>query len=155
MEPKTPAEWLRANLELSFSLPPAAVEYLMGLWNAMQVFDDMADGDPILRCDLNSALWDLLVALPTNPFYLQHAHQLIPALSVAILKWHGANHAESDGAADARSFLWRAGYYDIVLLVVSLVHGHEYASENACGVMRLYGESFNDYLDEFKCPHQQ
>jgi hypothetical protein len=70
-------------------------------------------------------------------------------LSNAILKWQASDHVEREGDVDARSFMWRAGYYDIILTVVQLCHGAEVAKESAHMVMRMYGEKLEDYLEEF------
>jgi hypothetical protein len=45
--------------------------------------------------------------------------------------------------------MWRAGYYDIILTVVQLCHGQEVAKESAHLIMRMYGEKYEDYLEEF------
>ena len=45
--------------------------------------------------------------------------------------------------------MWRAGYYDLVLMAVSLVHGAGFATLHGHHVMALYGETFEDYMKEF------
>ena len=37
--------WLSKNLKEAFSITGEAHDWVMALWNAIQVFDDMADGD--------------------------------------------------------------------------------------------------------------
>jgi hypothetical protein len=66
-----------------------------------------------------------------------------------ILKWQASDTAERNQQADAKSFVWRAGYYDLVLMTVSLVHGPVPATQNAHLVMALYGETYEDYMKEF------
>jgi hypothetical protein len=46
--------------------------------------------------------------------------------------------------------MWRAGYYDLVLLVIQICHGYEKALLAAPSVMSLYGETLADYLGEFE-----
>ena len=142
--------WLKENLEKAFSLPPAAVEWLISVYDSIQVFDDVADGDPVERSDLDAAIWNTLVGMPSNQFFLQNASALIPALGTMILKWQASDKAEREGKADAKSFVWRAGYYDLVLLAVQLCHGVGAAHKTAHQVMTLYGESFEDYMKEFQ-----
>jgi hypothetical protein len=48
----TGTESLRQNLAQVLLLPAPAVEWLLMLWNAIQVFDDVADGDPVDRAEL-------------------------------------------------------------------------------------------------------
>jgi hypothetical protein len=66
-----------------------------------------------------------------------------------ILKWQASDQAERAGKADAKSFVWRAGYYDVVLMTVALCHGTQRATEAASQVMELYGETLEDYIKEF------
>jgi hypothetical protein len=80
-------------------LPPAAAEWLLGVWNAIQVLDDAADGDPIDRGDLHRAIYDLFVDLPSNPFFVHNAGILLPALSLMVLKWKASDDAERAGQA--------------------------------------------------------
>jgi hypothetical protein len=140
---------LRENFEQVFRLPPAAVEWLLALYDCIQVLDDVADGDKVERSDLDAAIWNLLFALPASPFFQQNSAMLLPLLAQAILKWQASDAAERAGNHNAMSFAWRAGYYDIVLAVVYICHGAAAAGKAAPFVMALYGEKFDAYLNEF------
>lgn len=142
-------DWLKENLEKVFALPAPAVEWLLMLWNAIQVFDDVADGDPVKREDLNATIWNTLVGMSQNTFWQSNANNLVPIVASMILKWQASDQAERAGQADARSFVWRAGYYDVVLMAVALCHGTQYATKAAQQVMALYGEKLEDYMKEF------
>ena len=102
----------------ALDLPQPAADWLLDLWRVIQVFDDIHDGDEV--ADVMPALWAGLVTMPGNPFYQANAAALQAAVATAILKWHAANEAEAAGEADARSFVWRAAYYDVVLLAVGV-----------------------------------
>ncbi len=141
--------WLSKNLTEGFGLPDDARDWLMALWNAIQVFDDMADGDFPDRDKLMAAICDTLVNMPANSFFLAHAHSLLPLMATAILKWKASDDAERAGEANETSFVWRAGFYDIVLAVIQLAHGQAVAIDACRQVMRLYGEKFSDYQKEF------
>lgn len=141
---------LRENLQKSFSLPQDAVTWLCQLYEAIQVLDDFADGDEVKRTDLDATIWNVLVGLPSNAFFMQHANSLLPAVSLMVLKWQASDKVERDGQATAKSYMWRAGYYDLVLLVVTLCHGPAAAHAVAHLVMDLYGETYEDYLKEFQ-----
>jgi hypothetical protein len=67
----------------------------------------------------------------------------------ALMKWHAANEAEAAKAHDERSFCWRAGYYEVILTVVVIIHGPEAAMKIARDVLSFYGETFADYSKEF------
>ena len=142
-------DWLRENLEKSLALPAPAVDWLMMLYGAIQVFDDVADGDIVKRQDLNATIWNTLVGMNRNIFWLENAQTLTPIVANMILKWQASDQAERAGRADARSFVWRAGFYDVVLMSVALCHGSNHATEVASDVMAIYGEKLEDYLMEF------
>ena len=133
----------------TLELPPEAAAWLLDVWQLIQTLDDVADGDPVSRDDLNATIWAALVTMPANPFYLANAQALQSGLASLVLKWQASDDAERQGRADARSFVWRAGYYDLILLVVLLTKGHATAMSQAMTVMHLYGETLHEYLKEF------
>lgn len=130
-------------------LPPHAAQWCVMLYEALQVFDDVHDGDPVTKDDLHSVIWFTLVAMPQNPFYAQHSKELSGVVAALIMKWHAANACEDAREADAKSFVWRAGYFDVVLLCATLAHGPVFAKQNAESILRLYGEDLDTYLGEF------
>ena len=140
---------LRENLSKVFMLPQPAVEWLVMVYDAIQVFDDVADGDPVAREDLNATIWNTLVGMHQNAFFIANSHHLTPLLATMILKWQASDTAERAGQANAKTFMWRAGYYDLILMAVSLVHGAGFATIHGHHVMALYGETLEDYLKEF------
>jgi hypothetical protein len=130
--------------------PPAGKGSLRATLEALSTpAPDYADGDAVSRQELDALIWNALVALPCHPFFVAHAHTLGVALSTAILKWQASDRAEREGLADARSFVWRASYYDVVLVVLNLCYGPTVAQSKAHLVMGLYGEKLDDYLKEF------
>lgn len=143
------ADWLQRNLTEVFQLPEPAVSWLLSLFNIFQVFDDAADADPISRSELDDAIWDSLAGFYQNQFFMAYSAHLVPLMAVCILKWQASDRVEREGAHNAMSYAWRAGYYDIVLAVVQLCHGQKVARENAHLVMNLYGETYADYMAEF------
>ncbi len=138
---------LRQSFTEILALPPDAVNWLCELWNAIQVLDDVADGDTIERADLDRAIYALFVAMPANPFYGQHQVPLLTGLIQMIMKWQASDVHERAGCADERSYMWRAGYYDVVCLVTALVHGPDI--EKAWQALALYGEACAEYMKEF------
>ena len=142
------SEILKSNLS-TLGLSADAVDFLLGIWNLAQVFDDMADGDAIARPDLDRAIWFSAVGMATNPFFASHSQSITPILAAMVLKWQASDAAERDGLADARSYAWRAGYYDLVLIVACLSHGPEAAQQMGPKIMQMYRETFTDYMEEF------
>ena len=124
--------------------PPAdASAWLLDLYRAIQVIDDAADGDKADRAEVEDAAMAIFVRMPLNPFWHANMHALLPVLTLAVIKWRAANEAEADGKADERSFMWRAGYYDVVALVAHL------CGRPATAALWGYGETFAAYREEF------
>ena len=121
--------------------------FLLRVWELVQFMDDVYDGDrPV---DVYRACMNAFLLLPNDPFYAKHREQLSSLLYVAFLKWAASNQAEATGRADAKSFMWRAGYYDLVLFVFAVRHGPDHAMAHARSVLDLYGERLEEYLAEF------
>ena len=139
---------LRIQLE-GLMLPPPAVDWLCDLYAVTQLFDDVADGDEIDRSDLDRVIWASLVGMNTNEFWLENMGTLIPIMGAAILKWQASDAAERDGGANAKSFVWRAGFYDLVLIATQLSHGRKVAQELSPQIMNMYGEIYENYQKEF------
>ena len=137
------------HLKEALQLPDMAVDWLMDLWDTIQVFDDIVDGDEVSRQDMLEIVVKSLVTMPTNPFYAANVSVLQPIIATAILKWKAADDVELAGEADEKSFVWRASYYDVILTVVLLCHGWDVAMEKAASIMRLYGEDYTSYKEEF------
>lgn len=140
---------LQVHLSKTLVLPAEAVQWLLDIWACIQLFDDVADGDEIDRKDLDRVIWTTFIGLHSNSFFEAKKAALLPVLATQILKWQASDWVERNNMADARSFMWRAGYYDLVLLCVHLCHGQEVATTSASGVLSLYGETFEDYAKEF------
>lgn len=140
---------LRSLFADALCLPPDATGWLLDLWAVIQVFDDVADGGDVARKTLHDAIWRSLINMPSNPFYAANSGNLLPILANAFLKWVASDDAERAGQADERSFIWRASYYDVVLMVVLLAQGKDAALAKAATVMFLYGENFDAYKKEF------
>jgi hypothetical protein len=143
-------ESLGKNLTEGLFLPVDAVKWLLDLFHAFQIFDDFADNDAVDRKDLNLLIWNTLVGMQQNPFYMANSYCLSSIVGLNILKWQASDTVERSGNADAKSYVWRAGYYEIVLAVVQLCHGPVFAAQNAHIVLGLYGETYDDYMKEFK-----
>lgn len=144
---------MREHLK-ALHLPDPAVDWLCNLYDCAQTFDDYADGDEVPRKALNALIWNTLVAMPANGFFQANSAVLLPVVGNAILKWQASDQSEHGDRHDL-AYAWRASYYDVVLSVCLVVHGVEWATENASAIMGLYGETFEQYRTEFPCPAQQ
>jgi hypothetical protein len=133
-------------------LPAEAHEWLLDMWEAFQGLDDWRDGDEISKQDIEHIIYVVLAKLPSNPFFQAYANRLLPVVSNVVLRWCGANYHEDhkNQAQLPKCYMWRAGYYDIVLEVVNCVYGHKAAAQAASLIMALYGEELNEYKKEFE-----
>lgn len=132
----------------NLQLPDNAVKWLMTIYSMAQTFDDYADGDDVSRERLDSLILDSFITAPMNPFFIQHASSLWPLITITILKWQASDKMERSGKANAMSFVWRAGLYDVILFVYAICHGQKAAIKNADTIMQMYGEKLEDYLQE-------
>lgn len=142
---------MNETLEKAFkilSLPEDASLFLLDLYEAIQFFDDIQDHDTISNVSVMAN--KILVELPMNPFYRQNINLIYPLINIQILKWSAANQKEESGKADEKSYVWRAGYYDIVLLVYEIVFGIQKALKNSALILDIYGETYQEYKEEFK-----
>ena len=110
---------LRTHFD-SLMLPADAAEWLLMLWQSIQTFDDYADDDSVRREALDATIWNVLVAMPQNTFFSRHVTELAPLLGSMVLKWQASDRVEREGNASAQSYVWRAGYYELVLAAVRL-----------------------------------
>jgi hypothetical protein len=150
-ETKTQFEFRSINEMLDYlNLHGEPRQLMLDIWALFQVFDDAEDGDHIDKEELDRALWASLVRMPSNDFFAQYRKEIASVISVQILKWRAANQAELSGNADERSFVWRAGYFDILMYVYALVYGKDTATLNASDVMGRYIETFEEYKKEFQ-----
>ncbi len=140
---------VKSALIKDFNLPEDAVEYLCDVWSVIQFFDDAYDYDEVDLKDFDRVLWAVFVKIPQNPFYVRNSYQLSNCCSLQILKWHAANSVEKTGNHDYKSFVWRAGYYDLVLLVALMCLGPDKLAGIEHNILGLYGEDYEDYKAEF------
>ena len=137
---------LSANFT-AIGLPPEARAWLLDLWHVIQTLDDAQDGDKADNVGraARAIFWDM----PLNPFYQRFSTALQPVLMLAVLKWEAANAVEAAGEADEQSYMWRGEFYGVVLMACHL-----------CGIsapvqaLRLYGETFQEYIAEWRQPCQ-
>jgi hypothetical protein len=134
------------NLEL----PVDAQLWLTDFWDVIQGLDDWRDNDPVDPTEKEKVIYQVMVAMPMNPFFQRNASNLLPIMSNLVLKWIAANRLEDNKEELSKAYMWRAAYYDLILEVVRLVHGYVDAANVADYVAKMYGESFEDYVKEFQ-----
>lgn len=66
-------DWLKRHFTEVLYLPEEASDWLIDLYRSIQLFDDVADGDPVDRKDLDHVLWHMMVGQYSNAFLLRRA----------------------------------------------------------------------------------
>jgi hypothetical protein len=144
---------MKQELIIHFSnlnLPLDTQRWLTDFWDVIQGLDDWRDNDAVDPAEKEKIIYQVMVSLPSNPFFQRHAQHLLPIMSNLVLKWIAANRLEDNKEELNKAYMWRAAYYDLVLEVVGLVHGYENAAVASQYVAKMYGESFEDYVKEFQ-----
>jgi hypothetical protein len=134
-------------INLGFS--DQAIVWLSDLWEVTQGLDDWRDGDEVDNRSCEDTIYKSLVSLPCNPFFLRNAGVLGPVLSQFVVKWSGANTVEDEKDVSETSFVWRSAYYDVVVCVATIEHGYKTAMDLSPYILKMYGEQYTDYLEEF------
>jgi hypothetical protein len=134
------------NLEL----PASAQQWLLDFWDVIQGLDDWRDNDTVDPAEKEKVIYQVMVAMPSNPFFQTYSNELLPLMSNLVLKWIAANKLEKNKEELNKAYMWRASYYDLVLEVVRLVHGYANAAMVSDYIAKMYGESFEDYVKEFQ-----
>lgn len=133
----------------SIGLSELGASWLLVLWEMTQTLDDIVDGDEVTRQEKDSLIFNALILYPTHPYFIQHSANLAPVIATSIFKWQASDLAERSGTHNHYSFVWRAAFYDVILMVMCLDCGHNYAMENSHLVMQMIGETYADYQQEF------
>jgi len=136
------AEYLQSHFQV-LGLPPEAQEYLLDLWAVIQLLDDAQDGDK--ASGVSNVAWAVFQRMPLNAFFRANMSVLVPLQMMQLIKWEAANVDEAEGRADERSYMWRAGYYEIVAMACHL------CGLDAKAALGLYGETYAQYREEFPC----
>lgn len=136
----------------------AAADFLIGVCEAMHLWDDLIDKDkPVPDDTVHRVFTNLLAILPMNPFFRQYNVQLCTVMMVAIQNWHVANASERSSAGAIRlgeqvvpldvAFVLRSSYVDWVTITATLCGGTEHGRRIAVRVRELaHREGFQNYL---------
>jgi hypothetical protein len=141
---------MNEQLLSQLNLPLAAQKWLIDFFSVIQGLDDWRDNDPVEPKQKEKVIYQVMVELPQNHFFQTHSHNLLPLVSILVLKWIGANKLEDNREQLHKAYMWRAAYYDLILEVVRLIHGFDAAANAADYVAKLYGETYEDYVKEFE-----
>lgn len=140
------SEFLLGNAE--------AIQFVVRVFRALHVWDDLIDRDkPLTDDEINSVFWDLLVVLPTDPFYTRNIALLNSTLVNAIVNWHIANKLEREGDDKDKSiaFILRGAYIDILSASAFVVGGMEWVKAVGPAIRRwAHEETFTEYMENLR-----
>jgi len=98
------------------------------------LYDDLIDKDKEVSDDfIHKVMWDIMVGLPLNRFYVENAALLAPITATGILNWRGANDMEASGSKEELYIAHATRYSinDLALMVMTLLGGPEHAARYA------------------------
>ena len=127
----------------------SAVALSMMLLEVSQVWDDLIDGDEVIKEDIDRAFKYLIYDIPVNPVY-----KLIPSMPDHLLnvylRWRDATAMESEEKPDLeKTYMLRAGIYDIFVIIAFHLFGDEWSKAVGVRIRKLYGETLASLKEEF------
>ena len=126
----------------------AAIGFCKAIFRISQVLDDLIDKDkPLTDEEVIKSFWAALVWLPQNPFYLENMHTLVPMLQVFMQDWVDSTQLEKGDEADQNAaFILRDSISGLLIHVMHIVGGYEWAMDNSAAVRRyIYEDTLEDY----------
>lgn len=120
--------------------------------HVLHTWDDVADKDPVEEKDINKAFLLTFFEFQNNNIWVSCGlnHHLLNVF----LRWRDANVIEQDlDASDddlAKSYMLRAGLYDLFVIISYYLHGDEWAAKIGPYVRKFYGETYLGYVEEMR-----
>lgn len=137
----------------------AAADLIELLASLSQKWDDLIDGD-ITRPGnevqfgilVNGMMWQAIVDLNENPFFVQYAGQLLPIMKQAIMQWQTANICEQlqDPQMLTVSYSRRSVLTDIAQYISLLCVGPEHTPPKIHALWHsvFTDQPIDDYINE-------
>ena len=123
-----------------------AVIFMRDIWYAAQVWDDTVDKEE--KISTHDAFYVLSSKIPSNPFYQDNIHSLVPMINQVILDWKVANHFESEKIELDKAYMLRAGLYRLFHHCILLSKGFVLAEQAGIILWKFYGETLEDFKKE-------
>lgn len=133
-----------------------AADFIESVFGALHLWDDLIDRDKRPSdADISAAFINMLVALPSNPFYLNNISSFRPLLLMAIVDWHTATRFERNELVpdDQRqyelsiAFILRSSYVSLLLMAAFICGGMQHVLAVSPDIRRMFhDEEFEGYL---------
>jgi hypothetical protein len=131
---------------------PAALAFLALVMDAVEVWDDLLDGDKVVaKRQLHQTFINLLFWLPQNTFFRANQGYLLPVMMTCINAWLDANELEVLGGPEDLASAWYLKQLGVELYpaVAFLKGGYPLMREVGQHVRSLLRhEPLEDYLKE-------
>lgn len=132
-----------------------AIRFFNILAQCSQQMDDVVDGDKLVtRADLQCLFWNLLVTLPSMPFYQTYQAQLIPVMMMVLNDWFVANELEDRARLLANvkdlhiSHLLRDSLAMLLCQLAFIVGGPDWMNQVSVDIrLHVHDELFTDYVE--------
>ena len=133
-----------------------AVNLTLLLSRVSHLWDDLIDMDKETSDrSINCAFYDLLVGLPSNPFYRKHMDTLVPIMAIGAMNYEIANAYEKTGDREqiALAHVLRYSVADVATAITLIIGGPDWV--RLIGPeLRMYcqPDTLAHYLSEHEIP---
>ena len=126
-----------------------AVAFLLDIFNAAEVWDDLLDGDAIESRTFNDLFMRLLFDLPNNMFYQRHMGALQPLMMAGVNAWMDANELQKrdDEWAVVWAYTLRDWYMELCAYCAYIVGGFEHMRAVSLPMREFFQK---ETLEQFK-----
>ena len=136
-------EWMMGNQD--------AVEFLLTVFQAAELWDDIIDGDTHkAKGAVSTTMLALLVDLPANKFFYENLNTLRTGMLLGINAWKDSVMLEqrSDRWAQCWAYALRDLYMELVPLCAMLIGGYHHMRAISLPAREFFqAETLEEYLD--------
>ena len=127
-----------------------AIDFCDMFFRISQTWDDLIDRDkPIHESTINRMMWDALIELPSNSFYLEHQAELIPLFRQYAIDWMDSNVLERGKSDHGKNiaFVLRDSVSSLLTQCAYYIGGIEWMAEVS---VHIREHIFEDTLFDYK-----
>lgn len=131
-----------------------AMQALVTISAAVELWDDLIDGDPVDHEVINATMFNAMVSLGFNPWWRAHQDRLLPIMQAAVLAWLDSNAMRGGDLEDRRyAYVLRNMGLELVLMGITICRGFGYARQVSVEVRRFFRhETFEEWDAEGNRP---
>jgi hypothetical protein len=144
----------RDFLEMAFNGNQSAIDLALLLARVSHVWDDLIDRDkPVSNEQINQAFYAMLITLPSNQFFRDHADSLLPLMAVGAMNYEIANQYEAEGGKEslALAHVLRYSIADVLTAIALIIGGPDWVRQIGPEMRRrCQKDTLEDYLNEME-----